>query len=118
MYVATTQHNVYLSVVQYQNSTIHWIVQSNLHTRTLANTITKTIIMTYQDYEKELLVSENEHINRLNEIVVEAIKEEALITQKLYEESPADKPIFRERISERLPHLVVVGSLSLAFRWA
>ncbi len=57
--------------------------------------------MAYQDYVKELLVSEDEYINRLNEIVMETIKEE-LITQKVYEESPANKLTLGERISDKV----------------
>ena len=34
---------------------------------------------------EELLQSENQHIEKLNELVMEAVKEEQLISDKLYE---------------------------------
>jgi uncharacterized membrane protein len=57
--------------------------------------------MVYEDHLKEIVASEDEHIQRLNEIVVDAIKEEELITQKLYD-LPEKKPGVGERLSDKV----------------
>jgi uncharacterized membrane protein len=57
--------------------------------------------MASEDHIKELLASEDEHIQRLNEIVVDAIQEEQLITQKLYGQSE-EKSTLGERLSDKV----------------
>lgn len=41
----------------------------------------------------ELLLTETEHINRLNQIVIEAIEEEKLLSEKLYEFEDKNPPL-------------------------
>ncbi len=50
---------------------------------------------------EQLLQSENQHIEKLNELVVEAVKEEQLISDKLYEFE--DKhPAFTSRVADKV----------------
>ncbi|QHT71433.1 DUF1003 domain-containing protein [Rhodocytophaga rosea] len=57
--------------------------------------------MATEDPLKELLESENQHVNTLNDIVLEALQEEDLITRKVME-TPQEKPTVGNRISDKV----------------
>lgn len=63
----------------------------------------------------ELLTSESEHINKLNTIVLEAIEEEKLLSQKIYESEQERYSSFSSRLADRIAHFGGSWTFIIAF---
>lgn len=61
-----------------------------------------------------LLQTESEHLNRLNEIVIEAVEEEKLLSQKIYEFEDKN-PAFSDRLSDRIAQFAGSWRFILSF---
>lgn len=63
----------------------------------------------------ELLTSESTHINKLNSIVLEAIEEEKLLSQKIYESEQERSVPFSSRLADRIAHFGGSWGFIIAF---